>query len=234
MWSLLLIGISLGLLDCLNPFTISTQVVLQPFVKKTHHVLYYIAGTFLSYLLGGVFVYWGIDKIIAKFWNNIMASHSEVIFSIEVVLGIGLVILGFFFFYRRIQKKKAIEAGKQVEEKKAAAPKSVNPVFLFFFGAANTIGDLPTAFPYLMFIAKIVEAKLSIGLVLLLLVFYCLVYIMPLLIIYVLYAFNKKKLERLIEKLQRKAAAIGEWATIVFPAAIGVFFSIHGCICLFP
>lgn len=61
MWSLLLIGISLGLLDCLNPFTISTQVVLQPFVKKPHHVLYYIVGTYLSYLFGGMLVYWGID-----------------------------------------------------------------------------------------------------------------------------------------------------------------------------
>ena len=230
MWSLLLIGISLGLLDCLNPFTISTQVVLQPFVKKTHHVLHYIAGTYLSYLVGGVFVYWGIDKVIATVWSSIMASYSAVVFSLETVLGIGLVISGFFFFYRRMRKKKMIEAGEQISEKKMTVPKSVNPVFLFFFGAANTIGDLPTAFPYLAFIAKIVEEKLAIGAVLLSLVLYCLVYILPLLVIYGLYSYNKKKMEHLIEKVQQKTASIGEWAAIALPAAAGLFFVIHGCI----
>ena len=233
MWSLLVTGIGLGLVDCLNPFTISTQVVLQPFVKKSHHVLYYIAGTFLTYLIGGVLIYWGIDKVIAAFWDRIMASHGDVIFSIEIVLGVGLVVLGFVFLHRRIQKKKALDAGKQTDEQTAAVPKSVKPAFLFFFGAANTVGDLPTAFPLLIFIAKIVEAKVAFGAILLLLTLYCLIYIMPLLIIYGLYVANRKKMERLIEKVRQKAAAIGEWASIVFPAAIGVFFSIHGCVSLF-
>ena len=233
MWSLLLLGVSLGLLDSLNPFTISAQVVLQPFVKKTHHVLYYIVGTYLAYVIGGVFIYWGIDKVISAVWSRIMASHSALVFSLEVALGIAFVVLAFVFFFRQKKKKKTLEADQQADEKTPAAPKSVKPLFLFFFGAVNTVGDLPTAFPYLIFIAKIVDAKLPAWTALLFLALYCLIYILPLLIIYGLYALNKKRMEGFIEKLQAKVAAISQWAIIVLLAIIGLFFIIHGCIRLF-
>ena len=118
MWSLLMIGIGLGLVDCLNPFTISTQVVLQPFVKKPTHTFYYIAGTYMSYLLGGVLIYYGIDKLIKAFWDDLMASYSTVLFSLEILFGIGLLVLGFFFFFRRIRKKRSIEEEKKSDEKK--------------------------------------------------------------------------------------------------------------------
>lgn len=162
-----------------------------------------------------------------------MASYSAMIFSLEITLGVGLVIVGFFFFYRRLKKKKKIDTDKQSNEKMVSAPKSVKPVFLFFFGASNTVGDLPTAFPYLLFVAKLVEAKQTLGAVLLLMVIYCLVYILPLIIVYFLYLLSRKKLERLIEKVQTKVAALSEWAAIIVPAAAGAFFGIHGCISLF-
>lgn len=103
-------------------------------------------------------------------------------------------------------------------------------MFLFFFGAANTVGDLPTAIPYLIFIGKLVEAKQFDLAALLLLVIYCLVYILPLIIVFFLYLFSKKKLDSLTEKLRAKFSIISEWAVIVVPVVAGGFFGIHGCI----
>ncbi len=234
MWALLLFGISMGLLDCLNPFTISTQVVLQPFVKKPRHTLFYIAGTYLSYLIGGVFVFWGVDKIISKYIEKIMAQYSATIFSLEIVLGMILIIMGFVFLFRRIQKEKRLITDEKVNEKKPSAPKSVKPVFLFLFGAANTIGDLPTAFPYLVFIAKIVEMKVSVRLVIPLLAIYCLIYILPLLVVYVLYILNKKKMEHIIQKVQEKIVGIEKWIAVVLPEIVGIFLCYHGFGNIFP
>lgn len=234
MWSLLLIGISLGLIDSLNPFTISTQVVLHAFVKKTHHILYYIIGTFVTYWLGGICAYWGMDKIIMTFIGGFMERYSETVFSLEVILGIGLTIVGFFFLYRRIKKEKMTLSENQTEKKKVTAPKSVKPAFLFLIGASNTIGDLPTAFPYLIFIAKVSDGNYSIGEVLVLLAIYTLVYVMPLILMYLLYLYNKKKFEKIIEKVKQKLAGVSEWATIILPTVAGVALGIHGCMNLFP
>lgn len=101
MWLLITSGIGLGLIDSLNPFTISAQAVLQALVKKTHHIWYYIFGTFISYFTGGILVIYGIDKVFSSFYRHIMATYSSVIFSIEIAVGIGLVFLGALFLYKR-------------------------------------------------------------------------------------------------------------------------------------
>jgi cytochrome c biogenesis protein CcdA len=238
MWTLLLIGISLGLLDCLNPFTISAQAVLHTLVKKTHHVLYYIVGTFLTYFIGGIFVFFGIDKVISLFLKNIMTSHGIVIFSIEIALGIGLFLLGAFLLYKQIKKIKTDKSisGEQTEDcvkgentrERKFAPKHIKPVYLFFLGASNTIFDLPTGVPYLLFIAQIVEAKLTIGKVLFLFTFYNLIYILPLVALFILHLLLKEKAEKITEKIKTKIAFLSGWAAIIIPIALGVFLGIHG------
>ena len=198
MYNLLILAISLSFVDSFNPFTISTQVVLQELVKKTYHILYYILGTFISYLIGGFLVYWGFDKVISALVHNIMSENSTLIFSLEVALGIILIIGGIFLLYRRLKtRKKPIKARKT-----ASNPKSVNRVFLFLLGASNTVGDLPTAIPYFLFIGKIVQAKLSIIDAVILLVIYSFIYVLPLIVIFFLYLFSKKKIEVIIEKIK--------------------------------
>lgn len=223
MWKLLPVGIGLGLIDCLNPFTISTQIVLSPFVKKRHHIIYYIVGTYLSYLVGGILVYWGIDKLLAQWWRGFMAAHSTLVYSLETLLGAVLIAVAVILFVRHRRKAHSSKA------KEAKPPRSVHPVFLFLFGASNTIGDLPTAFPYLIFIARVVDAELSILPVVALMVIYCFIYTLPLFIIYFLYLWSKSKLERLIEAVRKKFAALASWATIILVAGVGVFLIIHGC-----
>ncbi|MDN7240629.1 GAP family protein [Planococcus sp. N028] len=229
MWPLLSTGVGLGLIDSLNPFTISAQAVLQALVKKSYHIWYYIFGTFISYFIGGLLVIFGIDKFFSTFYGSIMAEYSNIIFSLEITLGIGLVFLGAFLLY----KKKKASPSSNKKEKKIAPPKSVTPLFLLFLGVSNTIGDLPTAIPYLIFIAQLVEASISMGSVLFLLLIYNIIYILPLVILFFLYIFNKDKVDTTIEKLRRKVANISEWAAIILPTAAGVFLGIHGYISLF-
>lgn len=118
MWSLLMIGIGLGLVDCLNPFTISTQVVLQPFVKKPTHTFYYIAGTYMSYLLGGVLIYYGIDKLIKAFGDDLMASYSTVLFLLKFCLVLGCLYLDSSSFSDVYERKEALKKKKSQMRKK--------------------------------------------------------------------------------------------------------------------
>lgn len=233
MLSLLLAGLGLSLVDCINPFTISAQVLLLTFVKKTYHVMYYVFGTYLTYVTGGLFVYWGIDKMLAEFWDGIMESHGALIYSLEILLGIGLVIYGILSLRKWLKKRNSSAADVRSADKAPSAPKSVKPLFLLFFGAVNTVGDLPTAIPYLVFIAKLIETKVPIGAVVLLILLYCLIYVLPLIIIYVLYVFCKQKMERVLDKAKKIMTAVSEWAVIVFPAALGIFIAVRGTVRLF-
>ncbi|MGK7377654.1 GAP family protein [Planococcus sp. 1R117A] len=229
MWPLITSGIGLGIIDSLNPFTISAQAVLQALVKKTHHIWYYILGTFISYFIGGLLVIYGMDKVFSAFYRHVMAAYSGVIFSVEITVGIGLVFLGAFLLYKR----KTVSPASKTKEKEIAPPKSVAPVFLLILGASNTIGDLPTAIPYLIFIAQLVEASISMGSVLFLLLVYNVIYILPLVLLFFLYLFNRDKVDNFIGKFRKKATKISEWAAIVVPITAGLFLGIHGYVNLF-
>ncbi|WP_393965618.1 GAP family protein [Exiguobacterium sp. S22-S28] len=229
MWPLITSGIGLGLIDSLNPFTISAQAVLQALVKKTHHIWYYIFGTFISYFIGGLLVIYGMDKVFSSFYRHIMATYSSVIFSIEITVGIGLVFLGAFFLYKRKTASPTIK----IKEKKITPPKSVTPSFLLILGVSNTIGDLPTAIPYLIFIAQLVEASISMTSVIFLLLIYNVIYILPLVLLFLLYLSNRNKVDEFIEKFRKKSEKISEWAGIIVPIVAGLFLGIHGYINLF-
>lgn len=230
-----LLGIGLGLLDCLNPFTISMQVVLHGLVKKTGHVLYYIAGTFISYLLGGVIIYLGVDKLIAALIKPVLSTHGRLLFTAEVILGTGLVLLGLFFLIRQVRKAKGEPeisdgtAGEGGQRRKEAIPKSVHPGYLFFIGASGTLFDLPTALPYLAFIAKLAEAAVNGVKVLFLLIVYNMIYILPLAVLFVVYLLIRPKAEIIMEKARVIFALISEWAAVLLPLLLGVLLSIHGC-----
>ena len=51
--------IGLALLDCLNPATIATMIVLLPLVGKKWHAIVFIVGTFLMYFTAGLLAFFG-------------------------------------------------------------------------------------------------------------------------------------------------------------------------------
>jgi len=173
--------IVMGLLDSLNPFSIGVQIVILPVVKKISHVIYYIVGIFVTYFIGGVAIFAGIDTLLKQWFVDINFSEWPFPY-IGLILGTGLLVFAIF----KIFKSNGIKAN----------PKefSVHPVALLFLGVSGTAMDLPTGFPYLAVLAKGIEIQFAVLQIAPLLALYCFIYVLPLIIIQLSYGALHEKI----------------------------------------
>lgn len=211
MTALVLFLVAMGLLDSLNPFSIGLQIALLPLTKKAHHSLFFILGTFVTYFCGGLLIYFGVNVVITQIINDIDFTKSPYIY-IELILGIALLALAI---------KKSIQKGEEKSYKKSEL--SVKPISLFLLGAGGTIFDLPTAIPYLAVLGKMAAMNISIITVILLLIAYCLIYLLPMISIYFAYILLKQKAEIVLMKIKGKFDKIANTSGIIFSYLIAVF-----------
>ena len=94
MIQLLLSLLGLSLLDCLNPATIATLILLLPLVKKVSHSAIFIWGTFVAYFVIGISFYYGIDKFIKSFIIEVITKNSYALSIFGIILGIILLGIG--------------------------------------------------------------------------------------------------------------------------------------------
>ena len=216
MIELVLFIITMGLLDSLNPFSIGLQIVLLPIAKKTYHTLFYILGTFCTYFVGGLLIYFGVNEIFGTFLSNISIDFTKSPY-IYIELGLGIILL-LFSIYNTFKK--------QNKDNKKENANSVKPWALFLLGASGTIFDLPTAIPYLAVLSKMISMNLNLGLVILLLVFYCLIYLLPMIVIYIIYLLARKKAESILLNIKLLFEKVSKIAALIFSFIISIFLII--------
>lgn len=192
-----LIGITLGLalIDSLNPATITSMAVLLPLVKKVEHALYFLFSTYLVYYIGGFFLYFGIDRILGRWITEIWQRYSMPIIVAEVVLGLALFAVGIGTYVKG--KTQTVTA----DHAQSLGIRSLQPAYLFFFGVVSTFSDLPTAFPLIGFIGKMVEVHPSVAILLILLGVYVLIYVTPILILYLVFKVMREKMHQITDWL---------------------------------
>lgn len=188
-----IIAITLGLafVDCLNPATISTMAVLLPLVKRVEHALSFLFSTFLVYLASGLALFYGFDRFLKAWLSQFVDQYSLWVYTGEILLG--LILIGFgigvWLKYRRTTQ------GTPADPAAVMGIKSFHPSYLFLFGIVSTLSDLPTAFPLIGFIGKMVDFNPSTPTLHLLLLVYVLVYVAPLIALYVIFRTVKEKIQ---------------------------------------
>lgn len=203
----------MGLLDSLNPFSIGLQIALLPLSRKSHHTLYYILGTFVTYFIGGFVIYFGFVSLFQNFISNFNIDFTKSPYPIiELILGIGL--LSYVIFVSLINRQN-------IEPKKKEF--SVKPFSLFILGATGTLFDLPTAIPYIAVLGKMGTMNLDPILAIFLLVFYCIIYLLPMLAIYTIHNLFKGKSENLINKTKVLFDKIAGVTAKIFSVGIAIF-----------
>ncbi|KGE21019.1 GAP family protein [Paenibacillus wynnii] len=192
MIQLIIALVTLGFIDCLNPATIATLIILIPMVKNLKYSVIFIWGTFITYFIVGISFYYGINKLIKSFIVGLITRYTFEISILGIILGLVLLGVGVKFSIKVIKIIKKKESIKEVNFIKI---ENVTPKAIIGLAIISTLSDAPTAIPYIGFISVLLAKELSLLVVISILAIYCIIYIMPMLVIYFSYKKFKDKFQ---------------------------------------
>lgn len=169
MLRVLVLMISIGLADSLNPTTIAPALYMASGEHPRSRVAEFTVAVFVVYLAGGALIALGLGTLIRNVVPDIDVRHT-VRYTGEIVAGV-LLIGGAALMWRR--RHRLVARGLP-----GAAPKRKSSILL---GATITAVELPTAFPYFAAIAAVVGSGLGTARELVLLLVFNVCFILPLL-----------------------------------------------------
>jgi cytochrome c biogenesis protein CcdA len=201
--------ITLTLIDSLNPSTTAAQIFLLALKKPVSRVISFILGTFVMYTAFGFIIIFILGEPIKGFFYELGSTD----YLILLAIGIALIAVGTILGWKRYIGKE----GRSKSEgyvKKAMAPmmamlKTLNPVHTFFFGMASTAFDLPTSAFYFVALASLLDAGIGPFETTSLLILYNLLYIIPLIVILLIYMIARDKSGPLMNRINK---LIGGWS----------------------
>lgn len=195
--------IVLALLDSLNPATIATMMILLPLAKKKWHTLIFITGTFVVYFSSGFIVFVGVDRYLKSIITDVLREFSLYIGVVELAIACALITIGIIQSYKLV--RRIIKKEQSQKDYMAAVIKMVNPLALIVLAISSTLMDIPTAIPYFGFVGIVSTSNTKILTAIVLFILYCLVYVMPMIILYFIFAFIQGERFNKIETMFRKA-----------------------------
>lgn len=174
MFELLLILTAIALLDSLSivPLAVFPMTVALGSTRPWAQSFSFVAGVFAAYFVAGIPLLVGAEALLDHFGaylNRLWNRPNAVELGVQILIGI-LLMPSAWHLWRRAQSQPKADVGP------SAAPHA-----MFFLGASMVLIGLPGAVPYLAAIERIVRHDSGWTGALGCLVFYNLVFIMPLL-----------------------------------------------------
>lgn len=201
---------TLGMIDMLDPYGITTLLILLQMVRKDWHVLVKVWSSYLTYWLAAVGVYFGVSAYLLRFFEQLPKAHPLPTGIIALVLG-SLSLAGAVILSIRLWRNWAT---MDQDISKIIYIKSVHPVFLFFFGVFSVLSNLPACWPLFSYIAVLLPARQDPLTIVLLLGIFTLFSKIPQLVVYALY----RRLEA--RRFERFMAVLRRWLTRLMLVAI--------------
>ena len=221
MTDLLVVLTPIGLLDSTSiiPLCIVLLVMLlagpNPVVRSCALIL----GIFVAYLAFGLLVLFGLQTIIDevevyidRLWTN--PNLEELI--LQIIIGMVLCVVA----WRMIAKDK-----KSADK---PAPSSMTAVQAFTSGAVLTIVGLPGAVPYFAAIELTLRAELAMAEEIIALVFYNVVFVLPIAAIVVLRAILGDRSQRLFDRIKVFFDTWGQRVIVALLIVLGVILILDG------
>lgn len=184
----------IALLDSLNPSLFLAQFYLLTTARPVPRLLSYIAGVVAANFLGGLLFLAGAQALIL---NLLARLNPSWLYGAGLALGIGLLVFGLWM-------PLTSQADEQPRQ-----PRSLHPIHTFILGAAVMVNELTTALPYFVAIERITQAGLTLGMAIVLLAIYNLIFALPLFVFLALFAAYGS---RFTAQTERISATIAIWA----------------------
>lgn len=212
---------SLALLDSLNPASISLLIVLLPLVKKTSHVFFYIGSAFLTYLLIGLVFFQGVDRYLEQLIADLLDKYTVMSTIVGLTIGLTLIIIGAILTIRIIRSLNIKIVAN--ERKEIITIKNVHPLMLIGLSLTSTLSDAPTSIPYIFFISKLAQVNDPFIVMLIHIVIYCIIYILPMLILYAAYGMIKEKFSSIETWTRNVMSILSKYGVPVVLYALGIW-----------
>jgi hypothetical protein len=185
MWlQLILSMLGLGLIDALNPYTIAVLLILLPLVRKKWHSSLFIWGTYLTYVAIAILLYFGVAQLLGTLLGEWLRTHQTIVGIVQLLCA-GLSIAGLTWWtihwYQNV--RMATEPPDLARKPKVLT----SPWFILGLSIVSTIYDSPGAFPLFWFLGMLTQFSIQASHAVPLLIAYCFIYIIPMIVLYVLY-----------------------------------------------
>jgi cytochrome c biogenesis protein CcdA len=210
--ALLLLVVSVGLADSLNPSTIAPALILAVQPRGGRALALFILGVFGVSLAGGLVLLLGPGQLILSAVPH-PDAHTKAV--VEVAGGALLVVLAAAMWLGRERlTARLADSGKDPERADRGA---------LALGAGIMAVELPTALPYFAAIASILASKLSLGLQILLVTLYNVAFVAPLLVLLVVR-------ERAGEKGSARIGRVGAWLRVHGAVVLAALLAVVGVV----
>ena len=219
MLRLLVLMVSIGLADSINPSTIAPALYLASGARPRSRVAEFTLSVFLVYLAGGTVIALGGGELIRHALPDIDVRRT--IRSVgEIVAGVLLLGGAWLMWHRR---DRMVARGLPT-----ASPKRKSSILL---GATITAVELPTAFPYFAAIAAVVGSGLGPAREFVLLLVFNVCFILPLLAILATLIVEGDRAGQILTRARRFLER--RWphvlcALIVIVGVVAIFFGATG------
>lgn len=217
--SLLLVLTSIALLDSTSMISISIVPIAlilgghKPFASACG----FLIGILVAYFASGLLFLYGLDALLERmqpglmrWWENPSAAQLLA----QFIVGIALLVFAHKVGYSRD------------EPKKNTIQPSLSPSAWFSFGLALTLGGMPGAIPYLGAVEQIIRAQVSNGAGIAALAYYNLVFIVPLILIFLVPRLFPTRSATFFAKLSTFFETYGSTAIAIVLALLGLIFTI--------
>jgi len=169
MRALVLVVVTVGLIDCLNPSTIGPALYLATRKGAERSIRGFSFGVFVVYLLGGVLLTLGPGRLLIQAVPH--PGHATVA-KLELAAGVAAILLAVVLWLARARVARHLHSHEH-----RVGGSSI------LLGAGIMAVELPTAVPYFAVIAAVADSGRSIGTQMGLLVLFNVVFVAPLLVI---------------------------------------------------
>ena len=207
--------IPLLVVDVLNPVLFALMVVAVGTSKPIANSTALLAGHTASYLLSGVVIAFGLDRI-----TNRLNNPLPVDYVVELLIGLLL-----------LWAALASRNGKASEEK--TPERELTPAYCFGYGAIINFVGVPFALPYFAVIDQIVKANLSMEPSLLVLAFYNAAYALPFLLVPILFVLIGERCKPILHKISNVLTGLVDRFMPVLLLLIGVALTADALMFLF-
>lgn len=209
------LAVSIGLADSLNPSTVGPALYLAAEQRPGRRVLEFTLSVFLVFLLGGVLITLGPGEVLLDIVPH--PGHTARYIA-ETAVGVAMLAAAPLLWLNRDRLSRRRRREEEM-------PRRRSPVLV---GAALSIVELPTAFPYFAVIAAIISSGLGIPKKLMLLFVYNVCFVLPLLVIVITLSIAGDHGREVLERARRYLQA--HWPAIVALLALlaGIFVTTLG------
>ncbi len=221
MSELLIILTPIALIDSTSivPLSLVPLAVLFTSRRPLAGTAAFLSGLFVSYLLGGIIIYFGLGAVIEsvnRTAEQIWKHPDTIDLILQILIGLGLLLV-----VVRMAMKTSDGTAK-------AQQPSITPAQAFWLAVTLNVVGLPGAVPYFAAIDQMLRADLAPHSTFLAIAYYCMIFVLPLVALVLLRQAIPRLADRVFGSLSRAADTWGRRAFLTLLLALGMVMILDG------